>query len=165
MGKRIDLGCGGNKVDGCIGVDIWRENEPDIVADVRTVVPGLEDGSAEYVVCRHVLEHLDYEEWRAVMREISRLLEPGGKFEIRVPHPACDNAMIHGHNFVFTPHWWRQLRNGAIDIKLPLTIDAVDEIPDPLCVEFCASKGLVFADWSGFLRNAFYETAIYGHRC
>ncbi len=165
MGLRIDLGCGRNKVEGCLGVDLHRHDGVDIVADVRHRTPGLDDGCAEFVVCRHVIEHLGDEDWRLVLHEIARLLAPGGTFEVRVPHPSCENAMINGHNFVMTPLYWQRLESGEITMGLPLAIDQVIEVPDERCIQFCQANSLEFREWSRFLFNAFYETEIVGHRC
>jgi SAM-dependent methyltransferase len=164
MGLRIDLGCGTNKVEGCIGVDLHAPNSPDIVADIREPILGLATGCAEFVVCNHTLEHLWLEEWRLVLREIYRLLEPKGKFEIRVPHPSCADALIHGHNFVLTPLFWRNIQNGKIGIWPLLKIDEVTERPNPQCMEFCERQNLKFVEWGPFLFDAFIETEVYGHK-
>lgn len=162
MGIRVDLGCGKNKEPNCIGVDIHAGNKPDIVADVRFAIPELKNGCADFVYCKHVLEHLEDEEWRMVMQEIARLLHEEGEFEIRVPHPSCANAMIQGHRCVLTPFYWQQIRDGNIKLKLPLVIEEIEEIPNPACVEFCKRNKLKFEEFSHFLFDAFYETRIKG---
>lgn len=164
MEIRIDLGCGKNKVEGCIGVDIHRGDNPDIVADIRKPIPGISEGCADFVVCRHVLEHLAEDEWRDVMREVARLLGPGKRFEIHVPHPACENAMIHGHKAVLTPLFWQHMQQGLAPFIDGLAIDRVVEIPWPPALEYCREKGLNFDKESRFMWNAYYETEIHGHR-
>lgn len=163
MAKRIDLGCGKNRADGCdTGVDIWHGNEPDIVADIRYRIQQLPDGCAEFVICRHVLEHLGVNEAHLVLREIARLLEPGGRFEIRVPHPAYEDAMIHGHIHVLTPRFWRDGRDGG---WFPgLEILEIEETPNPACEAFCREYDFPFTPWASFLRNAYVETVVRGVR-
>lgn len=164
MGLKIDLGCGRNKRAGFVGVDNWSAAEADIHADIRYRIPGLEDGSAEYVLCSHVLEHIGGHGWRDVLGEMARLLAPGGAFEIRVPHPHCKDAMIHGHRWVLTPLWWEHLANGTIPHTLPLVFERIEEIPRPTCIEFCQRQGLDFEQWKHHLVDSHYETAIFGKR-
>jgi len=162
MGLRIDLGCGKNKVEGCIGVDAYPGNEPDIVADIKFPIKELANECAEFVVCRHVLEHLEVNEWQHVFNEICRLLEPGGRFEVRVPHPAYEDSMIHGHIHVLTPRFWHDAdRGGWLG---GVVVDRVEETQNPECLEFCEARGLVFHEWARFLRNAYVETVVTGHK-
>jgi len=158
---QIDLGCGTNKREGFLGVDMWPANEPDILSDIRTRIVELESGCADYVLCSHVLEHLGVEEWRQVLQEIGRLLMPTGKFELRMPHPSHDDSMIHGHIHVMTPHFWRSVRDQGWTAKDGLVIERIEEVPNPACLEFCRNS-VDFELWAPFLRNAYRETVVKG---
>lgn len=162
---KIDLGCGQKKLPDHIGVDLHAPNLPDIVADIRMPIPGLDPGCADHIACNHVLEHLRSNEWLMVMIEIARLLKPAGTFEIRVPHPSHDCAMVHDHKHVFIPSFWRDCQEqnwlGGI-----LLIDEVEEIEDPRYTDWVMRNS--FYPLSEipaiFLRNTHFETAVRGHK-
>ncbi|MBT2470783.1 methyltransferase domain-containing protein [Streptomyces sp. ISL-66] len=105
----VDYGCGPGKVadhaarllgSRVLGVDASPEMlelarrsgtavaEYHLVADGRT--PCLADGSADAVMCNHVLASLPTQEAvLAVFREIRRLLRPGAPFVLLATDPAC----------------------------------------------------------------------------
>lgn len=160
---KIDIGAGKHRKEGFLRVDLWDGNEPDIVADARQSIPGLDDGCAEEVHCWHVLEHLEHNDWKLVMLEIARLLQPTGRFEIRVPHPSFDDAMIHGHLWILTPWLWRCCRDDKW-LGDHLIITEIHEVPNQDCVEFCKENYLDFNKWSKVLRNSFRETIVRGYK-
>lgn len=53
----------------------------DIKTDIRKMV--FEDNKFDFVICNHVLEHIDEEQ--KAMKEILRVLKPGGKAILQVP--------------------------------------------------------------------------------
>lgn len=158
---RIDLGCGYKPRPGFLKVDVDKKCKPDIVADITKPIPGLANGCACEVYCSHVIEHLPSGLWSKVAHEMSRLLEVGGRFEFKVPHPSADAAMVYGHIHVFTPRLWRQYMKAG-PIAPGLYICEVNEIPEPDAVEFCKRKNLDFNDWAPFLMNGYRETHVIG---
>lgn len=88
--KILHLGAGSRKVVGAVTVDINSRLTPDIVWDLNQFPYPLEDNCFDVVVCEHVIEHLDYVV--SVMEEIHRVLRPGGRAWIRVPHFSSLNA-------------------------------------------------------------------------
>ncbi|MCK6601837.1 MAG: class I SAM-dependent methyltransferase [Bacteroidetes bacterium] len=80
----IELGCGPNKKPGIIGIDQFPLPGVDFVTDLEHGLPFLESGSADVIISRHVLEHI--ENFQFLMEEIHRVLKPGGKKEVIVPH-------------------------------------------------------------------------------
>ena len=80
----IELGCGPNKVDGVIGVDKFWDENVDIVADFENGLPFLPDNSVDELFSRHVLEHI--ENLELLIKEIYRVLKPGGIHRVIVPH-------------------------------------------------------------------------------
>lgn len=79
---RIDLGCGINKPNGFVGVDLCSGLGVDIVADLSQRFP-FEDNSVDEVRAHDIIEHLP--ERIHTMNEIWRICKPGAKVDIRVP--------------------------------------------------------------------------------
>ena len=88
---KLDLGCGNNKKEGFIGVDTIKFDKVDIVADLRQKWQW-EDNSVEEVHASHFVEHLDQMERCHFANELYRVLIPGGKATIIVPHWASCRA-------------------------------------------------------------------------
>lgn len=78
----LNLGCGGEKLEGYIGVDIVSGENVDVVAEIENLP--FETSSVDVVRCWNVLEHVD--DLNACMKEIHRVLKPGGEVIISVPH-------------------------------------------------------------------------------
>ena len=71
----------------------------DIVHDLTDLPLPFENESVDEVLCRHVLEHIDY---IPVLRDIHRILTPGGRLCIYVPHftsSAMYDDPTHRHFF------------------------------------------------------------------
>ncbi len=92
---KVDLGCGKNKKAGYIGIDIDKQCKPDIVYDLSKGIP-LENASVDEINAAHFIEHLEDKE--KLMKEIHRVLKPGGKFLFEVPSTKGEGAWNHpGH--------------------------------------------------------------------
>jgi SAM-dependent methyltransferase len=112
----IDLGCAAGAVShylselGCrtVGVDA----EPLAVEKARTLFPGLhfqlanvvrlpfEDRSFDKAVAADLVEHLDEETFRAMLRETRRVLHPGGTLSIYTPNPRHPIERLKAHNLI-----------------------------------------------------------------
>lgn len=80
----VDLGCGINKVKGCIGLDRAALPGVDIVCDINGKLP-FDDNSIDIIYSHHVLPMLN--DLEHIMGEIHRVLKKGtGKARIFVPH-------------------------------------------------------------------------------
>jgi GT2 family glycosyltransferase len=112
--KVIDMGCGNSKVhDSAIGVDIIPNGEygigggmrfapnrhTDVIADISKPMPMFEDDEADYIVGKHVLEHIiDY---MSTLKEWHRILKRGGRLVIVLPDYTrgeaitCDPTHVH----------------------------------------------------------------------
>jgi SAM-dependent methyltransferase len=78
----IDLGSGGRRVSaGTICVDFIPFDGTDLVGDVQRLP--VRDGVADLVLATGLIEHV--EDDRAVLREIVRVLRPGGYAHIELP--------------------------------------------------------------------------------
>jgi ubiquinone/menaquinone biosynthesis C-methylase UbiE len=71
-------------MEGYVNVDWSADAQPDIVHDLNSLPLPFSDNSVDEVYMSHCLEHL--ERPFNVMRDIHRILKPGGIADIRVPH-------------------------------------------------------------------------------
>lgn len=80
----IDLGCGGRKIEGALGVDRAPLSGVDLVHDLSVRPYPLPEGAADVIVLHHVLEH--FADPLPVMEEVWRIARPGAVVRIRTPH-------------------------------------------------------------------------------
>lgn len=106
----LHLGAGASDLPGWVSVDVWPAP---LSIDLRWGLPFAE-ASAERVYLAHTLEHLWYPgEVMALLREIHRVLAPGGRVRIVVPdielalraYVADDRAVIEGRARTAWPDW------------------------------------------------------------
>ena len=98
---KLNLGAGKKKIDGYVNVDNSLMFAPDEVVDLNNAWPWA-DNSVEEVVASHVLDHLPMSP-TDVMLNLYRILKPGGKASITVPHPRSDdfiNDPSHHHGYM-----------------------------------------------------------------
>lgn len=86
---RLHLGCGNALLPGWINMDCYPPREIPgteiVMLDIRRRWP-FADGSAAVLFSEHFLEHLPFETVRGhILKEIRRVLEPGGRVRIGVP--------------------------------------------------------------------------------
>jgi len=83
-GVRLNWGCGPAPAPGWINSD--RRDLPgvDVRADIRDGLP-VEDDTFDYVVAIHVLQDLPYAELVPALRELRRVLRPGGVLRLGLP--------------------------------------------------------------------------------
>ena len=83
---RLNLGCGTQKIDGFLGVDVSPECGADIVHDLKVVPWPWADDSVDEVLCSHFLEHLTGAERIVFMDELWRVLKPDAAAVMITPH-------------------------------------------------------------------------------
>lgn len=74
---KLDLGCGNNKAEGYIGVDICKTDAADVVHDLTKAPWPFEDNSIGEARACHFFEHLTPSERITFMNELHRILRPG----------------------------------------------------------------------------------------
>ena len=122
VGRGIDVGCGHRKTaPHCIGVDLLAAGEIGSAgvmegqrsqADVRASgddLPMFPDGSMDFVISRHNLEH--YVDVVKALEEWRRVLRPGGHLALVLPDEDCLDtlALDPTHKHAFTPESLRRL--------------------------------------------------------
>lgn len=81
----LELGCGNRKrLENSIGIDMLDYPCVDIVGDLNEVLQAFPAESVNLITSHHVFEHLD--DLEEMLDELARVLRPGGKLEIAVPH-------------------------------------------------------------------------------
>jgi SAM-dependent methyltransferase len=82
--RKLSVGCGHDTRSGWVNLDIAPLPGVDVVHDLDEIPLPLSDGAFDYVECIDILEHV--KDLPAVMRELHRVLAPGGRFRIEGPH-------------------------------------------------------------------------------
>lgn len=82
--RRLNWGCGSHVLPGWINTDVKETPEVDLIADIRKGLP-LEDDSIEYAVSIHALPELEYGAVVPALRELKRVLKPGGVLRLVLP--------------------------------------------------------------------------------
>lgn len=84
---KLNFGCGDHILEGWLNVDDWDRPGLDYLHDLRLPLP-LAESSCKLIFAEHVLEHIDLQFRMRVLRELHRLLEPGGT--LRIVGPDCE---------------------------------------------------------------------------
>lgn len=99
----LDIGCGDEKVEGAIALDMRKTKSVDILADARKLP--LKDNVFDHVFCSHLIEHFSHRETESVLGEWVRVLKQGGTIEIR-----CPDLRARALLFFLNPSW-QNVRN------------------------------------------------------
>ena len=83
MPERLNLGSGTDIRPGWVNLDIAPLPGVDVVHDLSELPLPFPDESFSEIVAKDILEHLD---WIPVMRELHRILRPGGRLKVTSPH-------------------------------------------------------------------------------
>jgi SAM-dependent methyltransferase len=98
---KLNLGCGEDKKAGYINLDWNPLTAPDIKHDLNVLPYPFPDNHFNYVEANHILEHLDKP--FLIMKELHRILKPGGFLKIKVPHFSRGFTHTeHSHGFDVT---------------------------------------------------------------
>lgn len=89
---KLDIGCGSNKKEGFVGVDRIAFDGVDLVHNVGQGALPYEDTTVDEIHASHFVEHLPVEERIFFFNDIYRVLKPGAKATIVVPHYASGRA-------------------------------------------------------------------------
>ena len=87
-GINLDIGCGANKQQGCVGLDVRKFPGVDIVHNLEKYPYPLPDNSVKLVIASHVVEHINPANsgFISFMDEIWRILKPQGQFMLVTPY-------------------------------------------------------------------------------
>lgn len=82
--RRLNWGCGASGEPGWINSDVKEGPGVDISCDIRNGLP-LESDSIEYAVSIHALPELTFPDLVPALRELRRVLKPGGVLRLCLP--------------------------------------------------------------------------------
>lgn len=135
-GAVLDVGCGGNKVPGAVGLDISPDTDADVVHDLDVTPYPFEDSSFDEILLQDVIEHV--ERPMQVFAELHRIGRPGARVVLRTPHFSSVLAYsdpTHRHAFstvairqLATPLWEHYsgarfaIRSIELDLWLPFRV-------------------------------------------
>ena len=80
----LNLGCGKLPIEGAVNIDVVQFGYTDLVMNIADLPLPFKDNSIDGVYMIHVFEHL--EKPYDFVKEIWRILKPGGFFYLQVPH-------------------------------------------------------------------------------
>jgi len=99
-GLKIDIGCGPYKKKGFLGFDIEKFDGVDKIVDLTKGIP-LKNNIVAQVYASHFFEHLYFEDFDFLIKEIHRVCKKDAKVTIRVPHFSSFGAYHEHHRLFF----------------------------------------------------------------
>lgn len=93
--KKINLGCGTKKFAGFNNVDMSDVVNPDEKVDLNVLPWPWKDDEYAHIIAKDILEHLGNtgEDFIKIIKEMYRITDNGGIWEISTPHWRCDTAL------------------------------------------------------------------------
>jgi len=129
---KLNIGCGWNKIEGAINIDIAREVNPDIVVNIEKGLP-FEDNTFDYIYSEHCLEHVRPQYWKFVLEEIYRVSKNDCILELKLPFDNIGQRANADHYRTFT---WGSFDQFKPDSKRKyysgLTIEKLNKTPNKL---------------------------------
>lgn len=99
--KKLNFGCGEKILPGYVNIDIVQLPGVDIVINLDKTPYPFQDNEFDEIYADNVIEHL--KSFIEVIEELQRILKPGGKLIIKVPHFSSHDAWAHPqHTRAFT---------------------------------------------------------------
>lgn len=139
-GIKLDIGCGENKQEGFIGMDIRDMKGVDIVHDVTKYPWPLPDDSVLLALASHLVEHINPADFGFInfMNEVWRVMKPGGEWMMVLPYAGSpgywqDPTHVNPCNEV-TWHYFDPLANADGQMTMLWTIYK----PKPWKIKFSA---------------------------
>jgi predicted SAM-dependent methyltransferase len=134
---RLNWGCGPHAAPGWINSDVRDAAGVDLCGDIRDGLALPSDG-LDYAVAIHALQDVPYLDVRGVLRELRRVLRPGGVLRVGVPDlDRAIAAYLRGdHGYFYVPDDEVRTLGGKLAVQLvwyssvrtPFTYDFIEEL-------------------------------------
>lgn len=105
---KLNIGCGWERKDGYIGVDIRRTKGVDVLADMHSLP--FREATFDHIHADQVLEH-SRNPYFALL-EIHRVIKTNGILHMTVPNPLSESANDPTHFFVVGAERWIEILKG-----------------------------------------------------
>lgn len=105
---KLNLGCGLDKRQGFINIDLRGEVKPDLVLDLNKLPYPYENDSIDEIIAKDILEHFPFKATEPLLKEWYRLLKKGGKIYIQTPdieYIAKEVIMTKKYGYKETSFW------------------------------------------------------------
>jgi glycosyltransferase involved in cell wall biosynthesis len=112
--KKLNLGCGGKKIEGYVGVDIFKHENVDEIFSMDNIPYG--DASIDGLYSEHALEHLTFKAAERAVKEWYRVLKDGCELILKIPdlQSCCESylnppehILKRGVSFQSAREWFR----------------------------------------------------------
>lgn len=153
--RRLNWGCGGMPAEGWLNADRLPLPGIDVCGDIRDGLP-LPDDDLDYIVGIHALQDLPYLDLAPALREMRRVLKPGGVLRLGLPDldRAIDAYWRGDRDYFYVPDEHARSIGGKLiaqmiwygSTRTPFTYDFAEEL-------------LLSAGFRGVIRCRFGETA------
>ena len=89
----MNLGCGFKqfKKQNVVNLDMYNNCKPDVVHDLAKVPMPFKDGTFDFIMANHILEHVP--NWWGCFEDCCRILKYGGTLELWVPGCGSDTVL------------------------------------------------------------------------
>jgi SAM-dependent methyltransferase len=149
---KLNIGCGHARRDGYVNIDRSPRYEPDLLWDLERTPYPFDDNAVEEIAAHHVLTHLGRRpaEFLAIVKELHRILLPGGIIDILTAHPRCDDYWSDPTNVrPVTPHGMARFGRAYASIFAQAGGPATP-LAEELGVDFeiLSVENHLFADWA-----------------
>jgi hypothetical protein len=94
---KIDIGCGGAKKKGFLGIDNVAFPGVDYSVDLNSAGLPFPDQSVSHIFTSHFLEHVTNARWDGLFKEMTRVAQDKAQIEIWNPYVFTNAAFISGH--------------------------------------------------------------------
>ena len=98
---KLNLGCGGDKKQGYINIDVRKEVNPDLVIDLeKELLSRFDNETIDEIIAKDFIEHLPFRRVEAFLKDCYRVLKKGGRIYIQTPDlEAIAKKVIFNPNF------------------------------------------------------------------